>query len=94
LYSCGPTVYSMQHVGNMRAAWMVDFLRRVLTHVGGYDVDHVMNITDVGHLKYTDIYLQDLAFLGISASTNRDDDAPIFMPRATDHIDEQIAMIK
>ncbi|USN57216.1 MAG: hypothetical protein H6766_01840 [Candidatus Peribacteria bacterium] len=47
MYSCGPTVYSIQHLGNLRAVFVVDLLRRVLTHVGGYSVDHIMNITDV-----------------------------------------------
>src|SRR5690349_9356717 len=49
LYSCGPTVYSLPHIGNMRAYIFADTLRRVLTYLG-YEVNHVMNITDVGHL--------------------------------------------
>jgi cysteinyl-tRNA synthetase len=48
-YSCGPTVYLPQHLGNMRAYVFVDTLRRVL-QLSGYDVRHVMNITDVGHM--------------------------------------------
>jgi len=48
-YSCGPTVYLPQHLGNMRAYVFVDTLRRALT-LNGYDVRHVMNITDVGHM--------------------------------------------
>jgi cysteinyl-tRNA synthetase len=48
-YSCGPTVYLPQHLGNMRAYVFVDTLRRVL-ELNGYDVRHVMNITDVGHM--------------------------------------------
>jgi cysteinyl-tRNA synthetase len=48
-YSCGPTVYLPQHLGNMRAYVFVDTLTRVLEY-NGYDVRHVMNITDVGHL--------------------------------------------
>lgn len=50
IYSCGPTVYSRQHIGNLRAAFVVDLLKNTLKHVGGYDTTHVMNITDVGHL--------------------------------------------
>ncbi|MGH7987947.1 MAG: class I tRNA ligase family protein, partial [Candidatus Binataceae bacterium] len=48
-YSCGPTVYLPQHLGNMRAYVFVDTLRRVL-EFNGYQVRHVMNITDVGHM--------------------------------------------
>ena len=49
LYCCGPTVYLDQHIGNMRAFLFEDFLRRTL-EVLGFQVTHVMNITDVGHL--------------------------------------------
>jgi len=48
-YSCGPTVYLPQHLGNMRAYVFVDTLRRAL-EFNGYRVSHVMNITDVGHM--------------------------------------------
>jgi cysteinyl-tRNA synthetase len=48
-YSCGPTVYLPQHLGNMRAYVFVDTLRRSL-EFNGYRVRHVMNITDVGHM--------------------------------------------
>jgi cysteinyl-tRNA synthetase len=49
IYSCGPTVYARAHLGNMRAYLFADLLRRVM-EFAGYDVTHVMNITDVGHL--------------------------------------------
>jgi cysteinyl-tRNA synthetase len=49
IYTCGPTVYGPQHLGNMRSQLMADLLRRVL-EAAGYDVLHVINITDVGHL--------------------------------------------
>lgn len=49
IYTCGPTVYSFAHVGNMRAYIFMDNLRRVLIY-NGYKLKHVMNITDVGHL--------------------------------------------
>lgn len=49
LYSCGPTVYNYAHLGNLRAYLFTDTLRRAL-QFKGYDVLHVMNITDVGHL--------------------------------------------
>jgi cysteinyl-tRNA synthetase len=49
VYTCGPTVYNYQHIGNMRAYIFADTLGRVL-RFKGYDVKHVINITDVGHL--------------------------------------------
>lgn len=49
LYTCGPTVYNFAHIGNLRYFIFADVLRRTL-EVNDYDVDHVMNITDVGHL--------------------------------------------
>ena len=49
MYSCGPTVYADQHIGNMRAYVFAETLKRVLTWKG-YLVRHVINITDVGHL--------------------------------------------
>lgn len=49
LYTCGPTVYAPQHLGNMRYFIFVDVLKRTLG-MNGYRVKHVMNITDVGHL--------------------------------------------
>lgn len=49
LYTCGPTVYNYAHLGNLRTYLFEDILRRVLAF-NGYQVKHVMNITDVGHL--------------------------------------------
>jgi len=49
LYTCGPTVYNYAHVGNLRTYVFEDVLKRVLTQAG-YQVRHVMNVTDVGHL--------------------------------------------
>ncbi|MFM2410690.1 MAG: Cysteine--tRNA ligase [Pseudomonadota bacterium] len=49
VYSCGPTVYNYQHIGNMRAYVFADTLGRVLSYKG-YKLTHVVNITDVGHL--------------------------------------------
>lgn len=50
MYSCGPTVYSYAHIGNMRTYIFMDILRRVLKY-DGYKIKGVMNITDVGHLQ-------------------------------------------
>lgn len=49
LYTCGPTVYHYAHIGNLRTYIFEDILRRTLERAG-YDVTHVMNVTDVGHL--------------------------------------------
>lgn len=48
-YSCGPTVYHYTHLGNLRTFLHNDFLKRMFL-ANGYDVRHIMNITDVGHL--------------------------------------------
>ena len=48
-YGCGPTVYNYAHIGNLRAYVFLDILDKTLTYLG-YDITHVMNITDVGHL--------------------------------------------
>lgn len=114
LYSCGPTVYSYQHIGNLKAALSWDVLRRVIKYVG-YNLYSVQNITDVGHLTddddlsddgedkmvkaakkekktplqvaeyYTNVYLKDLEKLHIIL--------PDIMPKATEHISEQLDMI-
>ncbi len=49
MYACGPTVYNYAHIGNLRMYISEDTLRRTLEFLG-YRVNHVMNITDVGHL--------------------------------------------
>ncbi len=49
MYCCGPTVYDFAHIGNLRTYICEDLLRRTL-EFDGYEVKHVMNITDVGHL--------------------------------------------
>ena len=50
MYTCGPTVYNYAHIGNLRTYIFEDVLKRTLKY-NGYEVDHVMNITDVGHLQ-------------------------------------------
>ena len=49
IYTCGPTVYNYAHIGNLRAYIFMDILRKTLK-INGYKLNHVMNITDVGHL--------------------------------------------
>lgn len=49
MYACGPTVYNYAHIGNLRTYVFEDLLRRSFRYAG-YKVQHVMNVTDVGHL--------------------------------------------
>ncbi len=49
IYSCGPTVYHYAHIGNLRAYIFADTLRRMFVNAG-YKVNHIINITDVGHM--------------------------------------------
>ena len=112
IYTCGPTVYWYQHIGNLRSYIFSDILKRVLIY-NGYKVKHVMNITDVGHLTsdadegedkiekaakkekktakeisdfYLNIFKEDFKKLNIIE--------PDIWCRATDHIKEQIDLIK
>ena len=112
MYTCGPTVYSAQHIGNLRSQLFADLAKRVFLREG-YRVTHVINITDVGHLtddadagedkmekaareaglraediadKYTQQWLRDRAAVGCLA--------PEVLCKATDHIPEQIEMIR
>lgn len=112
IYSCGPTVYSFQHIGNLRSYIFADILKRVLLY-NNYKVKHVMNVTDVGHLTsdadtgedkiekaakqekksawqiaefYWKIFKQDFKKLNIIE--------PDIWSKATEHIPEQIELIK
>ena len=46
-YICGPTVYSDSHMGHAKTYVQMDILRRIMTDYFGYDVQYVMNITDI-----------------------------------------------
>jgi cysteinyl-tRNA synthetase len=112
IYSCGPTVYWFQHIGNLRSYIFSDVLKRVLKY-NGYKIKHVMNITDVGHLTsdadegedkiekaaakegktaeeianyYWKIFREDFKKLNIIE--------PDIWCKATEHIKEQIELIK
>lgn len=112
MYCCGPTVYNYAHIGNLRAYLFDDILRRTLEYAG-YKVEHVVNITDVGHLTedddngedkmvkssresgksvwdiskyFTDAFFKDTDNLNIIR--------PTVSPRATDHIQEMIDLVK
>src|SRR3989338_10359995 len=111
-YSCWPTVYWFQTIGNLRTYIFNDTLKRVLTY-NGYKVKHVMNLTDVGHLTsdadegedkmekaaakegkkaedianyYWKVFREDFKKLNIIE--------PTIWCKATEHIQEQINLIK
>ena len=101
IYTCGPTVYDMAHIGNFRTFLFEDLLKRFLIYKG-YNVYHVMNITDVDDKtikhakkdrklfqeltsKYSKQFMEDIEYLKIFP-------ADVY-PRATDHIEEMIEMV-
>src|SRR5258708_7369844 len=101
MYACGPTVYDYGHIGNFRTFVAVDVLRRYLKYTG-YEVLHVMNITDVDDkiiLKvsesgkslddYTEFYTQE--FLRDMVALNIEQ--PEVIPRATHNIPEMIELM-
>jgi cysteinyl-tRNA synthetase len=102
MYSCGPTVYDYAHIGNFRTFTFVDLLRKWL-RASGFQLNHVMNITDVddkiirnavaGHKtleEYTAIYTE--AFLEDCRTLRLE--RPERLVRATDHIGEMVNAIE
>jgi len=112
VYNCGPTVYDYATIGNLRSFAFADVLRRYLEY-GGFTVNQVMNLTDVGHMfedvdigedkmaaaaerekkdpwSIADFYIK--AFLEDSHKMNFQE--PMARPRATDNINEMIALIQ
>jgi cysteinyl-tRNA synthetase len=102
LYTCGPTIYNVAHIGNLRTFLFEDVLRRALK-AKGWRVTQVMNLTDVDDKtiegamkaglplrefteKYAQAFFEDLRTLGIEPAEH--------YPRATDHIPEMIALIE
>src|SRR5262249_8879847 len=108
IYSCGPTVYRYIHIGNLRTFTMADWLRRALV-CAGYNVLHIKNITDVGHMR---VELLDRGEDKLIAQARREgktaagypaafhaDETRLnilpahVFPQATEHIPEMIAII-
>ena len=102
LYTCGPTVYDNAHIGNFRTFLFEDFLKRTLLAFG-YDVYHVMNITDVDDKtihkaneekkplnEITNHYISNFKKDLNTLSILPSDE----LPRATDHINQMIQMIQ
>lgn len=63
MYTCGPTVYSYAHIGNLRSYITEDILQKTLEYVG-YNVKRAMNITDIGHLSGDSDYGEDKMLSG------------------------------
>jgi cysteinyl-tRNA synthetase len=101
LYTCGPTVYDFQHIGNYRSYVFEDLVKRFFLFLG-YRVNHVMNITDIddktirksGELgqplaevtrKYIDAFHADLHTLNVLPADT--------YPRATEHIAEMVNLV-
>jgi len=102
MYTCGPTVYNYAHIGNFRAYVFEDLLRRWLKY-RGYRVIQVMNVTDVEDKiirdstaqgisprelgrRYAEAFFEDIEALRIEPAEH--------YPRATDHIDDVVALIQ
>ena len=102
LYTCGPTVYNVVHIGNLRTFVFEDVLRRRFL-ARGDRVTQVMNLTDVDDktingareaglalgdftAKYTDAFFRDISRLNVDPAER--------YPRATDHVPEMIEMIR
>jgi cysteinyl-tRNA synthetase len=101
LYVCGPTIYNFGHIGNFRTYVAVDLLRRALRHFG-YQVDHVMQFTDVDDKtirgareqgvplrEFTTTFRE--AFLADAKTLNIE--LPERTPNATDHIPKMVELI-
>jgi cysteinyl-tRNA synthetase len=102
MYTCGPTVYDYAHIGNYRTFVFQDILRRFLK-LRGFKLNHVMNLTDVddriitraaeagvGIRDYTQKFVQ--AFFGDCKTLSIEE--PEHWIRATDHIDDMVALIQ
>jgi cysteinyl-tRNA synthetase len=102
MYTCGPTVYDFAHIGNFRTFTFVDLLRKCL-RANGFQLNHVMNITDVDDkiirnavaahqalAEYTKIYTE--AFLEDCAALRLE--RPERLAPATEHIHEMVAAIQ
>jgi cysteinyl-tRNA synthetase len=102
LYTCGPTVYDVPHMGNYRAYVFEDLLKRSL-RFAGFRVLHVMNLTDVDDKTIRNAAAQGLGLDAYTApfireffgglKTLRIDPADHY-PRATEHIPEMVSIIK
>jgi cysteinyl-tRNA synthetase len=102
IYTCGPTVYNVVHIGNLRTFLFEDVLRRTL-RLFGYRVTQVMNLTDIDDKtikgaaaenlslreftdRYIALFFEDIDTLRIERAE--------YYPRATEFIEQQVALVK
>jgi len=102
VYSCGPTVYDYAHIGNLRTFIVNDILRRTLEYAG-YNVEHVMNITDIDDKMIARANKESTTIGALSQQYENflladlkslNILSPKKMPHATDHVGGMIAMIE
>lgn len=102
MYSCGPTVYNLPHIGNYRAFLFNDILKRSLLFLG-YEVNHVMNITDVDDKTIRDSQKENKTLKEFTEFYTKEFNTELellnILPAdkqvlATEHIEEMIAMIE
>ena len=103
MYVCGPTVYDFAHIGNARPVIVFDVLFRLLRHIyGDAHVTYVRNITDVDDKINARAAERGISIRALTEETARiyDQDVaalgnlpPSVAPRATEHVDDMIAMI-
>ncbi len=100
LYSCGPTVYNYPHIGNYRAFIFADILKRYLKYLG-YDVMHVMNITDIDDKTIRDSIAKGESLLDFTEYYTVEFNKELKklniipatkQPKATEHIQEMVSM--
>ena len=102
LYTCGPTVYNYPHIGNYRAYLFADSLKRTLMYCG-YDVNHIMNLTDIDDKTIRDSQKEGKSLKEFTEFYTKefykDRDALNIIPatkytKATDYISEMVAIIE
>jgi cysteinyl-tRNA synthetase len=102
LYTCGPTVYNYPHIGNYRTYVFEDLLRRYLEYKG-YQVKHIMNITDIDDKTIRDSQKEGISLKEFTQRYEKaffDDNITLNLrkasvyPRATEHISEMVSIIK
>ncbi len=102
LYTCGPTVYNYAHIGNWRAYIFADLLKRYLIY-RGYDITHIMNITDVEDKIIREVKAQNKSLKDLTEFYTeeffKDRDLLNILPpntytKATDYIDKMVVLIK
>ena len=102
IYCCGPTVYDYAHIGNLRKYACDDVLVRTLRHAG-YDVTHVMNITDVddkiikaapGGIEAIRAYTKPYAEAFLQDCATLRVTRPDIICAATEHVDEMVALVQ